>query len=36
MTSALDLGMYLVDWLWGEDARARVADTMEYRGYEPV
>jgi transcriptional regulator GlxA family with amidase domain len=36
VASALDLGLYLVDWLWGEEARERIADTMEYRGYQPV
>ena len=36
VSSALDLGLYLVDWLWGEDARERIADTMEYRSYQPV
>ena len=36
VSSALDLGLYLVDWLWGEEARERVADTMEYRSYEPA
>jgi transcriptional regulator GlxA family with amidase domain len=36
VTAAIDLGLYLVDWLWGEEARQRVADTMEYRSYEPV
>ena len=32
VTASLDLGLYLVDWLWGEDARDRIADVMEYRG----
>ena len=36
VTSALDLGLYLVDWLWGEDARERIATVMEYRAYQPV
>ena len=36
VSSALDLGLYLVDWLWGEDARERIADTMEYRAYQPA
>jgi cyclohexyl-isocyanide hydratase len=36
VTSALDLGLYLVDWLWGEEARERIATVMEYRAYQPV
>ena len=36
VTSALDLGLYLVDWLWGEDARERIATVMEYRAYQPA
>lgn len=36
VSSALDLGLYLVDWLWGEEARERIATVMEYRAYESV
>ena len=35
VASALDLGLYLVDWLWGEEARRRIAGVMEYRDYHP-
>jgi cyclohexyl-isocyanide hydratase len=35
VASALDLGLYLVDWLWGEAARARIATVMEYTAYQP-
>ena len=31
VTSALDLGLHLVAKFWGEAARARVAEAMEYR-----
>lgn len=33
VASALDLGLYLVEWLWGEEARRRVATVMEYDAY---
>ncbi len=36
VASALDLGLYLVEWLWGEEARSRIATVMEYRAYRPV
>ena len=36
VTSALDLGLYLVDWLWGAEARERIATVMEYRAYQPA
>ena len=36
VASALDLGLYLVEWLWGEEARRRIAGVMEYRGYQPT
>jgi cyclohexyl-isocyanide hydratase len=32
VTSALDLGLHLVERYWGDEARARVAEVMEYRG----
>jgi putative intracellular protease/amidase len=30
VTSAIDLGLFLVDWLYGDEARARIAARMEY------
>ncbi len=30
VTSAMDLGLFLVDWLYGDEARARIAARMEY------
>lgn len=33
VASSLDLGLYLVERLWGAEARERVAGVMEYRGY---
>jgi cyclohexyl-isocyanide hydratase len=30
VTSALDLGLFLIEWLYGDEARARVAARMEY------
>lgn len=36
VTSALDLGLYLVEWLWGEEARHRIATVMEYTAYRTV
>ena len=30
VTSGIDLGLYLVGWLYGDDARARIAARMEY------
>ncbi|MDQ6751044.1 MAG: DJ-1/PfpI family protein [Actinomycetota bacterium] len=33
VASALDLGLYLVEWLWGEEARVRIAAVMEYTAY---
>jgi putative intracellular protease/amidase/uncharacterized protein (DUF952 family) len=30
VTSGLDLGLYLVEWLYGAEARARIAARMEY------
>jgi cyclohexyl-isocyanide hydratase len=35
VSSALDLGLYLVERFWGEDARTRIATQMEYRAYAP-
>jgi transcriptional regulator GlxA family with amidase domain len=32
VTSALDLGLYLVEQHWSPEARERIAATMEYRG----
>ena len=32
VTSALDLGLYLVEKSWGPDARKRIAAQMEYEG----
>jgi cyclohexyl-isocyanide hydratase len=31
VTSSIDIGLHLVERFWGEDARARIADVMEYR-----
>lgn len=36
VASSLDLGLYLVERFWGEEARERVAGVMEYRGYTGV
>jgi cyclohexyl-isocyanide hydratase len=36
VTSALDLGLYLVEWLWSKEARERIAAVMEYNAYAPV
>ena len=33
---SLDLGLYLVEKYWGIDARVRIANQMEYRGYSPT
>jgi cyclohexyl-isocyanide hydratase len=33
VASSLDLGLYLVEWLWGEEARTRIATVMEYGAY---
>ena len=30
VTAAIDLGLALVGWLYGDDARARIAARMEY------
>jgi len=35
VTSALDLGLYLVEKHWGPEARSRIAAQMEYRGAGP-
>lgn len=32
VTSALDLGLHVVDRHWGPEARSRIAEVMEYRG----
>jgi transcriptional regulator GlxA family with amidase domain len=32
VTSALDLGLHLVGKFWGDEARARIAAQIEYRG----
>jgi len=32
VTSALDLGLHLVEKFWGDEARARIATQIEYRG----
>ena len=32
VSSALDLGLYLVERFWGEKARERIAQQMEFRG----
>ena len=36
VSSSLDLGLYLVEKYWGSDARVRIANQMEYRGYSPA
>jgi cyclohexyl-isocyanide hydratase len=36
VSSSLDLGLYLVEKFWGTDARVRIANQMEYRGYSPI
>jgi len=36
VSSALDLGLYLVEKFWGVDARVAIARQMEYRGYSPL
>jgi cyclohexyl-isocyanide hydratase len=36
VSSALDLGLYLVEKFWGAEARAAIAKQMEYRGYSPI
>lgn len=36
VASSLDLGLYLVERFWGVEARERVAEVMEYRGYSAV
>ncbi len=36
VSSALDLGLYLVEKFWGVEARAAIAKQMEYRGYSPL
>lgn len=36
VASSLDLGLFLVERWWGEQARERVADVMAYRGYDPA
>ena len=36
VSSALDLGLYLVEKFWGRPARERVAAQMEYRAYSAV
>ena len=36
VASSLDLGLYLVERLWGEEARQRVAAVMEYTAYRAV
>jgi transcriptional regulator GlxA family with amidase domain len=36
VSSSLDLGLYLVEKYWGADARVRIANQMEYRGYSPA
>ena len=33
VTSALDLGLYVVEKFWGADARVKIAAQMEYRSY---
>lgn len=35
VTSALDLGLYLVEKHWGAPAREKIAAQMAYRGYSP-
>jgi len=36
VSSALDLGLYLVEKFWGPAAREKIAAQMEYRAYSPV
>ena len=36
VSSALDLGLYLIEKFWGAEARAAIAKQMEYRGYSPL
>jgi transcriptional regulator GlxA family with amidase domain len=36
VSSSLDLGLYLVEKYWGIEARVRIANQMEYRGYSPT
>ena len=36
VSSALDLGLYLVEKFWGADSRVAIARQMEYRGYSPL
>jgi len=36
VSSALDLGLYLVEKFWGADARVTIARQMEYRGYSSL
>jgi len=36
VTSALDLGLYLVEKYWGLEARGTIATQMEYRAYAAV
>jgi cyclohexyl-isocyanide hydratase len=36
VTSALDLGLYLVERFWGVEARQKIAAQMEYRAYSAV
>jgi len=35
VSSALDLGLYLIERFWGEPARVRIAQQMEYLAYRP-
>ena len=34
VSSALDLGLYLVERFWGEKARERISEQMEYRAWD--
>ena len=34
VASALDLGLYLVERFWGEKARERISQQMEYGAYD--
>ena len=36
VSSALDLGLYLVEKFWDAEARAAIAKQMEYRGHSPI
>jgi cyclohexyl-isocyanide hydratase len=36
VSSALDLGLYLVQRFWGAAERQRIAAEMEYRAYSAV